>query len=187
MGSSFIVNSVSDIGLNFQGGVPSPVLVAELTSIFNLQLSPIDTILPMSFDGAVNSPSDPVMVDTAGLITFNDKGLYLVELTGVLQSPASFGVSTVVMANFQYNTSDQPAKKLGVLREVGGFQVGGGYPFKFLLDADAGDTVLFQIWADSAISAGTNALFEPVTSVAMAGVVTPAYRLEINQFYQKFD
>lgn len=129
----------------------------------------LDTALQVTFGAAQKSASDPVMLNAAGLVTFNTAGKYAVRIklengrvgsTGtsilmsrLLKNGAAYGSPAAV----KFTSSDETVPT----------------DSRVIIDAAAGDTLVVQIMRDSA---GTNfgGLYPQVAVVTAWGTVPSA-------------
>ena len=76
----------------------SPVLAAQS---FDEQFpSVLDTSLQVTFGTAQGTSSDPVMIDAAGEITFNETGVYLINGYGSVERRGSSGGVAILLFRF---------------------------------------------------------------------------------------
>lgn len=74
-----VVTQMADAPVYAAAGVKE-VEVLRAASTATQAPSAVDTPLPISFGGAQGSASDPVMINAAGLVTFNQAGNYAVRV-----------------------------------------------------------------------------------------------------------
>lgn len=111
----------------------SDVLSGQSTAGSQLP-STTDTILQVEFGPALNGPSDPATLSSAGAITINDAGLYHIK------------------AKFQFGRSGGAGTALLHLRRLlNGVQDGNTHSFK-ITDADHIAEFVDEIWVDSSAS-----------------------------------
>jgi hypothetical protein len=116
-------------------------------STVNQLPSGLDTALQVSFGAAQYTASDPVMIDSAGTVTFNQPGLYLLNAYSNVERQGSSGGVSVLL--FRYLINDVQAGS------VKGFEfdsTGVMFPYELTIPlniAVAGTTLKFQIMRDS--------------------------------------
>lgn len=116
-------------------------------STVNQVPSALDTPLQVSFGAAQYTASDPVMIDAAGTVTFNQPGLYLLNAYGNVERQGSSGGVSALL--FRSLINDVQAGS------VKGFEidsVGMMIPYEITIPlniAVAGTTLKFQIMRDS--------------------------------------
>ncbi|ATE85555.1 hypothetical protein St161_gp17 [Salmonella phage St161] len=129
----------------------------------------VDTALQLTFGGAQGTASNPVMINTAGLVTFNTAGNYAVRIklqagrTGA--SGTSILLSRILVNGAQYGS---PAATKLVSADV-------TIPIesRVVINATAGQTMAVQIMRDSA---GTNfgGVYPQTATVAAWGIAPSA-------------
>lgn len=129
----------------------------------------VDTALQLSFGAAQGTASNPVMINTAGLVTFNTAGNYAVRIklqagrTGA--SGTSILLSRILVNGAQYGS---PAATKLVSADV-------TIPIesRVVINATAGQTMAVQIMRDSA---GTNfgGVYPQTATVAAWGIAPSA-------------
>lgn len=129
----------------------------------------VDTVLQLSFGAAQGTASNPVMINTAGLVTFNTAGNYAVRIklqagrTGA--SGTSILLSRILVNGAQYGS---PAATKLVSADV-------TIPIesRVVINATAGQTMAVQIMRDSA---GTNfgGVYPQTATVAAWGIAPSA-------------
>ena len=129
----------------------------------------LDTALQVTFGAAQKSASDPVMLNAAGLITFNTAGVYAVRVKLENGRVVSIGTS-ILMSRLLKNGAaygSPAAVKLTSSDETVPTDS------RVIIDAAAGDTLVVQIMRDSA---GTNfgGLYPQVAVVTAWGKVPSA-------------
>lgn len=154
---------LSDIAALFAGAAEfTSVLVAP--SYVAQAPSSLDTALQVTFGSAQGTVSDPVMLDSAGTITFNETGLYLINGYGsVERQGASGGVATFL---FRFLVDGVQAGSVKAFH-IDTTDVSTPYEITFPLNITTPGTVCtFQVMRDSANS-GVNAggLYPHITSV----------------------
>lgn len=129
----------------------------------------LDTALQVTFGAAQKSASDPVMINAAGLITFNAAGNYAVRVKLENGRVGSTGTS-ILMSRLLKNGAayGSPAAV-----KVTSSDVTIPTDSRVVIDAAAGDTLVVQIMRDSA---GTNfgGLYPQVAVVTAWGTVPSA-------------
>ena len=131
--------------------------------------SALDTALQVTFGAAQKSASDPVMLNAAGLITFNAAGVYAVRVKLENGCVGSTGTSILLSRLLKNGTAygSPAAVKLTSSDETVPTDS------RVIIDAAAGDTLVVQIMRDSA---GTNfgGLYPQVAVVTAWGTVPSA-------------
>ena len=131
--------------------------------------SALDTALQVTFGAAQKSASDPVMINAAGLITFNTAGNYAVRVKLENGRTGSTGTSILLSRLLKNGTAygSPAAVKLASSDETVPTDS------RVIIDAAAGDTLVVQIMRDSA---GTNfgGLYPQVAVVTAWGTVPSA-------------
>lgn len=127
----------------------TPVLVAQST--VTQAPSALDTPLQVSFGAAQGTSGDAVMISSAGLITFNEPGLYLVNGYGSVERQGSSGGVAILLFRFLVNGTQTGSVKAFHLDTP---NVAAPYEITFPINiTTAGTTASFQIMRDSS---GTN-------------------------------
>lgn len=131
--------------------------------------SALDTPLQVTFGAAQKSASDPVMINAAGLITFNTDGNYAVRVKLENGRTGSTGTSVLLSRLIKNGVAygSPAAVKLTSSDETVPTDS------RVIIDAAAGDTLAVQIMRDSA---GTNfgGLYPQVAVVTAWGTVPSA-------------
>lgn len=129
----------------------------------------LDTALQVTFGAAQKSASDPVMLNAAGLITFNTAGVYAVRVkleNGLVGSTGTSILMSRLLKNGVAYGSPAAVK-------LTSSDVTIPTDSRVVIDAAAGDTLVVQIMRDSA---GTNfgGLYPQVAVVTAWGTVPSA-------------
>ena len=128
----------------------TPVLAAQSTVI--QAPSALNTALQVTFGAAQGTSGDAVMIDSAGLITFNETGLYLINGYGSVERQGSSGGVAILLFRFLVNGTQAGSVKAFHLDTTG---VSTPYEITFPINiTTAGTTASFEIMRDSS---GTNA------------------------------
>jgi len=128
----------------------TPVLAAQSTVI--QAPSGLDTALQVTFGAAQGTSGDAVMIDSAGLITFNETGLYLINGYGSVERQGSSGGTAILLFRFLVNGVQAGSVKAFHLDTT---NVSTPYEITFPINiTTAGTTASFEIMRDSS---GTNA------------------------------
>jgi hypothetical protein len=107
----------------------------------------LDTPLQVAFGAAQFTSSDPVMIDAAGTVTFNQPGLYLLNAYGTVERKGSSGGSAVVLFRSLINDVQAGSTKGFELNTV---DIIIPYEVTIPLQIDTvGTTLKFQIMRDS--------------------------------------
>lgn len=109
--------------------------------------SGLDTPIQVSFGAAQYTASDPVMIDAAGTVTFNEPGLYLLNAYGNVERKGSSGGSAIVLFRSLINDVQAGSTKGFDLDKTDTFS-----PYEITIPlniAAAGTTLKFQIMRDS--------------------------------------
>lgn len=108
--------------------------------------SAVDTPLQLSFGGAQGSASDPVMINAAGLVTFNTAGNYAVRVKLQCGRTGATGTS-ILLSRLLLNST-----QLGSTAAVKLTQTDATTPTesRVVVNATAGQTLAIQIMRDSA-------------------------------------
>jgi hypothetical protein len=129
----------------------------------------LDTALQVTFGAAQKSASDPVMINAAGLITFNTAGVYAVRVKLENGRTGATGTSVLLSRLIKNGAAygSPAAVKLTSSDETVPTDS------RVIIDAAAGDTLVVQIMRDSA---GTNfgGLYPQVAVVTAWGTVPSA-------------
>ncbi|EMJ0319317.1 hypothetical protein V7I88_004589 [Salmonella enterica] len=163
-----VTTQLADSMLYAAAGVKE-VEVLRASSTIAQAPTAVDTALQLSFGAAQGAASNPVMVNTAGLVTFNYAGNYAVRIklqagrTGA--SGTSILLSRILVNGAQYGS---PAATKLVSADV-------TIPIesRVVINASAGQTMAVQIMRDSA---GTNfgGVYPQTATVAAWGVAPSA-------------
>jgi len=128
----------------------TPVLAAQST--VTQTPSGLDTALQVTFGAAQGTSGDAVMISSAGLITFNETGLYLINGYGSVERQGSSGGTAILLFRFLVNGTQAGSVKAFHLDTP---NVSTPYEITFPINiTTAGTTASFQIMRDSS---GTNA------------------------------
>lgn len=128
----------------------TPVLAAQST--VTQTPSGLDTALQVTFGAAQGTSGDAVMISSAGLITFNETGLYLINGYGSVERQGSSGGTAILLFRFLVNGTQAGSVKAFHLDTT---EVSTPYEITFPINiTTAGTTASFQIMRDSS---GTNA------------------------------
>jgi len=128
----------------------TPVLAAQSTVI--QAPSALNTALQVTFGAAQGTSGDAVMIDSAGLITFNETGLYLINGYGSVERQGSSGGTAILLFRFLVNGVQAGSVKAFHLDTT---NVSTPYEITFPINiTTAGTTASFEIMRDSS---GTNA------------------------------
>lgn len=123
----------------------TPVLVAQST--VTQTPSGLDVPLQVSFGAAQGTSGDAVMISSAGLITFNQPGLYLINGYGSVERQGSSGGTAIVLFRFLVNGTAVSSPKAFHLDSP---NVGSPYEITFPINiTTAGTTASFEIMRDS--------------------------------------
>jgi hypothetical protein len=128
----------------------TPVLVAQST--VTQAPSALNTALQVTFGAAQGTSGDAVMIDAAGLITFNEPGLYLVNGYGSVERQGSSGGVAILLFRSLVNGTQASSVKAFHLDTTNV-----SVPYEITIPvtiATAGTTMTFEIMRDSS---GTNA------------------------------
>ena len=127
-----------------------PVLAAQ--SFAEQFPSVLDTALQVTFGAAQGTSSDPVMIDAAGEITFNETGVYLVNGYGSVERRGSSGGVAILLFRFLVNGTQAGSVKAFHLDNV---DLSVPYEITFPINITTpGTTATFEIMRDSS---GVNA------------------------------
>ena len=116
-------------------------------STVNQVPSGLDSALQVSFGAAQYTSSDPVMIDAAGTVTFNQPGLYLLNAYGTVERQGSSGGVSVLLFRSLINGIQAGSVK--------GFDLGSTgvmLPYEITIPINietAGTTLTFEIMRDS--------------------------------------
>lgn len=116
-------------------------------STVNQEPSGLDSPFQVSFGAAQYTASDPVMIDAAGTVTFNQTGLFLLNAYGNLERQGSSGGVCVVLFRLLINDVQSGCVKGFELDSTGIM-----FPYELTIPlniAVAGTTLKFQIMRDS--------------------------------------
>ena len=129
----------------------------------------LDTALQVTFGAAQKSASDPVMLNAAGLITFNTAGVYAVRVK--LENGRTGATGTSVLLSRLLKNGVAYGSPAAV--KLTSSDVTIPTDSRVVIDAAAGDTLVVQIMRDSA---GTNfgGLYPQVAVVTAWGTVPSA-------------
>lgn len=128
----------------------TPVLAAQST--VTQAPSALNTALQVTFGAAQGTSGDAVMISSAGLITFNETGLYLINGYGSVERQGSSGGVAILLFRFLVNGTQAGSVKAFHLDTTG---VSTPYEITFPINiTTAGTTASFEIMRDSS---GTNA------------------------------
>ncbi|ELT9219058.1 hypothetical protein SAY60_002885 [Salmonella enterica] len=163
-----VTTQLADSMLYAAAGVKE-VEVLRVSSTVAQAPTVVDTALQLSFGAAQGTASNPVMINTAGLVTFNTAGNYAVRIklqagrTGA--SGTSILLSRILVNGAQYGS---PAATKLVSADV-------TIPIesRVVINATAGQTMAVQIMRDSA---GTNfgGVYPQTATVAAWGIAPSA-------------
>jgi hypothetical protein len=166
---NFTVSSIAA----FIGGQMDATQVLNAASYSDQVPSGLDVALQVNFGAAQGTSSDPVMVSAAGLVTFNQTGLYLVNGMGNVERTGSGGVATLLFRPLVNGTP------VGVVK---GFDIGTGQsmmPYEITIPfyvSVAGTTFTFEILRDSS-GVDDGGLYDHVTASSWDNV--PSANLQI--------
>jgi len=166
---NFTVSSIAA----FVGGQMSATQVLNAASYSDQVPSGLDVALQVNFGAAQGTSSDPVMVSAAGLVTFNQTGLYLVNGMGNVERSGSGGVATLLFRPLVNGTP------VGVVK---GFDIGTSQsmmPYEITIPfyvSVAGTTFTFEILRDSS-GVNDGGLYDHVTASSWDNV--PSANLQI--------
>lgn len=116
-------------------------------STVNQVPSGLDSALQVSFGAAQYTSSDPVMIDAAGTVTFNQPGLYLLNAYGNVERKGSSGGAAIVLFRSLINDVQAGSTKGFDVDKTDTFT-----PYEITIPlniATAGTTLKFQIMRDS--------------------------------------
>lgn len=149
-------------------GVKEVEVLRAASTVFQAPTA-LDTALQVTFGAAQKSASDPVMINAAGLITFNAAGNYAVRVKLENGRVGSTGTS-ILMSRLLKNGA---AYGSPAVVKVTSSDVTIPTDSRVVIDAAAGDTLVVQIMRDSA---GTNfgGLYPQVAVVTAWGTVPSA-------------
>ncbi|EAW4292488.1 hypothetical protein FFU81_22535 [Salmonella enterica] len=163
-----VTTQLADSMLYAAAGVKEVEVLRAPSTVVQAPTS-VDTALQLTFGGAQGTASNPVMINAAGLVTFNTAGNYAVRIklqagrTGV--SGTSILLSRILVNGAQYGS---PAATKLVSADV-------TIPIesRVVINAIAGQTMAVQIMRDSA---GTNfgGVYPQTATVAAWGVAPSA-------------
>lgn len=163
-----VTTQLADSMLYAAAGVKEVEVLRAPSTVVQAPTS-VDTALQLTFGGAQGTASNPVMINAAGLVTFNTAGNYAVRIklqagrTGA--SGTSILLSRILVNGAQYGS---PAATKLVSADV-------TIPIesRVVINAIAGQTMAVQIMRDSA---GTNfgGVYPQTATVAAWGVAPPA-------------
>ena len=132
--------------------------VSQYTSVLAAQStvtqapSALNTALQVSFGAAQGASGDAVMIDAAGLITFNEPGLYLLNGYGSVERQGSSSGVAILLFRFLVNGAQSGSVTAFHIDTVG---VSTPYEITFPINiTTAGTTASFEIMRDSS---GVNA------------------------------
>lgn len=140
-----VVTQIADAPIYAAAGVKeSEVLRAASTA--TQAPSAVDTPLQLSFGAAQGSASDPVMINAAGLVTFNTAGNYAVRVKLQCGRTGATGTS-ILLSRLLLNST-----QLGSTAAVKLTQTDATTPTesRVVVNATAGQTLAIQIMRDSA-------------------------------------
>ena len=159
-----VMTQLADSPIYAAAGVKE-VEVLRASSLVAQSPTAVDTPLQVAFGAAQGAPADPVMINAAGLVTFNQAGNYAVRVklqcgrTGA--SGTSILLSRLLLAGAQYGS---PAATKLVSADV-------TIPIesRVVINATAGQTFAVQIMRDSS---GSNfgGIFPQAATVAAWGM-----------------
>lgn len=121
------------------------VLVA--TSTVTQAPSSLGVAQQVTFGAAQKTSSDPVMIDSNGLITFNQTGTYILNGFGNLERQGSSGGVAIILFRFLVNGTQATSTK-GIHLDTTGVSI----PYETTMPVTittAGTTVSFQIMRDA--------------------------------------
>lgn len=163
-----VTTQLADSMLYAAAGVKEVEVLRAPSTVVQAPTS-VDTALQLTFGGAQGTASNPVMINAAGLVTFNTAGNYAVRIklqagrTGA--SGTSILLSRILVNGVQYGS---PAATKLVSADV-------TIPIesRVVINAIAGQTMAVQIMRDSA---GTNfgGVYPQTATVAAWGVAPSA-------------
>jgi len=116
-------------------------------STVNQVPSGLDSALQVSFGAAQYTSSDPVMIDAAGTVTFNQPGLYLLNAYGNVERKGSSGGSAIILFRSLINDVQAGSTKGFDVDKTDTFT-----PYEITIPLNittAGTTLKFQIMRDS--------------------------------------
>lgn len=163
-----VVTQIADAPIYAAAGVKE-VEVLRAASTATQAPSAVDTALQLTFGAAQGSASDPVMINAAGLVTFNVAGNYAVRIklqqgrTGA--SGTSILLSRILLGGVQYG-SPQATKLVSSDSTIPADS-------RVVVNPTAGQTFAVQIMRDSA---GTNfgGVYPQVATVTAWGTAPSA-------------
>lgn len=157
-----VFTQMADSALYATAGVKE-VEVLRAASTANQLPTALGTALQLTFGAAQNSASNPVMINAAGLVTFNTAGNYAVRIKLQCGRAGATGVVTVasriLLAGAQYGSS--AAVRLDNANTIVPLES------RVVINATAGQTLAIQIVrdsVDSSINAGGVYAIQPATS-----------------------
>jgi len=139
---NFTVSSLA----TFIGGQMTATQVLNASSTVAQNPSGLDTALQVSFGAAQGTASDPVMIDAAGTVTFNETGLYLVNGMGNIHRTGPSGIALLLFRGLVNGS------QAGIIK---GFELDTAdvmMPYEITIPFSvsvAGTTFAFQIMRDS--------------------------------------
>lgn len=128
-------------GLNL--GVTQVLSAADTT---NQTPSGLDTPLQVKFGSAQGTVSDPVSLDAAGVITFNQAGLYMFNGYANFERQGSSGGVSVALFRPLLNGTQADVIKMVELKDTG---VAIPYEVTIPLNVSQGDELTYEIMRDS--------------------------------------
>ena len=139
---NFTVSSIAQ----FIGGSMAATQVLNASSTASQNPSGLNTALQVSFGPAQGTASDPVMIDAAGTVTFNQTGLYLVNGMGNIHRAGPSGIALLLFRGLVNGS------QAGIIK---GFELDTAdvmMPYEITIPFSvsvAGTTFSFQIMRDS--------------------------------------
>lgn len=157
-----VTTQIADSMLYAETGVKE-VEVLRAPSVVNQLPSAIGTALQLAFGAAQKASTDPVMINAAGLVTFNVAGNYAVRIKLQCGRAGATGVATlasrILLNGAQYGSS--AAVRLDNANTIMPTES------RVVINATAGQTLAIQIVrdsVDSSINAGGVYAIAPATS-----------------------
>ena len=135
----------TDIASGIGGGIGiTNVLSASDTT--DQTPSGLDSALQVTFGSAQGTVADPVMVDAAGVITFNESGIYLINGYASFERQGSSGGAAVIAFRALINGVQAGVTKVVELKQTENIVP---YDITIPINATAGDVLTWEIMRDS--------------------------------------
>jgi len=135
----------TDIASGIGGGIGiTNVLSASDTT--DQTPSGLDSALQVTFGSAQGTVADPVMVDAAGVITFNESGIYLINGYASFERQGSSGGAAVIAFRALINGVQAGVTKVVELKQTENIVP---YDLTIPINATAGDVLTWEIMRDS--------------------------------------